>query len=196
MELRRTNDGYQNRLGEPAEIESTVLFPLLKGSDIANHRIAATERYVIVTQKHIGAPTHTLRQTAPRAWAYLEAHADYLDNRKSRIYRGAPRFAVFGVGAYAFAPLKVAIGGLYRTLNFQVVGPLYGQPVVFDDTVYFLSFGAEQKAREAHALLSSPPVQEFLSAMIFWDEKRPIKTSILNCLKLPQSKKALTLQLL
>jgi hypothetical protein len=116
----------------------------------------------------------------------LEAHAKYLGDRKSRIYRDNPRFSIFGVGPYTFAPWKVAICGLYKTLSFRLIGEIKGKPVVFDDTVYFLSFNTRQEAQTILDLLNSSVAANFLSALIFWDEKRPIKTSVLNSLDLQQ----------
>jgi hypothetical protein len=186
MELRELGGSYINGLGEVVDLEATFLFPLLKGSDVANNRTATTDRYALVTQKLVGEPTESIRQVAPQTWAYLEAHAKYLGDRKSRIYRDNPRFSIFGVGPYTFAPWKVAICGLYKTLSFRLIGEIKGKPVVFDDTVYFLSFNTRQEAQTILDLLNSSVAANFLSALIFWDEKRPIKTSVLNSLDLQQ----------
>ena len=186
MEFQKIGEDYINGLGEIVKIESTYLFPLLKGSDIANGRIDKTNRYVLVTQKTVGEPTSTIKTVAPNTWAYLELHANYLDERKSRIYKDNPRFSIFGVGSYTFAPYKIAICGLYKKLAFQLIHQIEGKPVVFDDTVYFLSFKTENEAKEIFRVLSSQLAKDFYSALIFWDEKRPIKTSILNSLNLEQ----------
>jgi hypothetical protein len=180
MEFRRTPNGLRNGLGELADIEPNYLFPLLKGSDLANGHVASTTRYVLITQKFIGESTDGIQKTAPNTWTYLEAHAKYLDGRKSRIYYNRPRFSIFGVGDYTFAPWKIAICGLYKTLQFRLVGEIEGKPAVFDDTIYFLSFDDEQQARQVYQLLLSPTANKFLSSLIFWDEKRPIKAGILN----------------
>jgi hypothetical protein len=180
MEFRKTAKGLLNGLGEAADLEPDYLFPLLKGSDLANGQVDSTTRYVLMTQQFVGESTEGIRKKAPKTWAYLEAHAKPLDRRKSRIYRNQPRFAIFGVGPYTFAPWKIAICGLYKTLQFRLVGEIEGKPVLFDDTVYFLSFADEPQARNIHQLLLSPPATKFLSSMIFWDEKRPIKAGILN----------------
>jgi hypothetical protein len=166
------------------DIEPDLLFPLLKGSDLANGKVESTTRYVVVTQKFVGESTDDIQKNSPKTWKYLASHAKPLDRRKSRIYRNQPRFAIFGVGAYTFAPWKIAICGLYKTLQFRLIGEIEGKPVIFDDTVYFLSFADEQQARKIYQLLLSPPATKFLSSMIFWDEKRPIKAGILNRLDL------------
>ncbi|WP_295394999.1 hypothetical protein, partial [uncultured Thiodictyon sp.] len=95
-------------------------------------------------------------------------------------------FSIFGVGPYSFKKWKIAISGLYKTLNFNLIGPLDGKPVAFDDTVNFLSFDSEEEARFIYRLLTSDIALEFLGSMIFWDEKRPITTEILRRLSLKE----------
>jgi len=195
MELKEQDGALVNGLGEKVDIEPAYVYPLLKGSDVANGRIKSTNRFVIVTQKVVGEPTNTIKHLAPKTWKYLASHSEPLDNRKSRIYHDNPRFSIFGIGAYSFSPYKIAICGLYKKLEFNLVGELKNKPVMFDDTVYFLSFDTEEEARKTLYLLLSQSVQDFFSSMIFWDDKRPIKTSILNSLNLqkPQSAQALRL---
>lgn len=186
MEFQKIDDNWINGLGEIVDIETTYLYPLLKGSDVANNRIEATNRYVLVTQKTVGEPTSLIKKFAPKTWAYLETHARYLDERKSRIYQDSHRFSIFGVGGYTFAPYKVVICGLYKKLAFRLVRPIEGKPAVFDDTVYFLSFDMEEQAVRILDILSSPLAKDFYSTLIFWDEKRPIKSSVLNSFNLQQ----------
>lgn len=195
MEFQKAGESYINGLGEIVEIESTYLYPLLKGSDVANSRIGKTNRYVLVTQKTVGESTSPIKKLAPKTWEYLESHAKYLDERKSRIYKDNPQFSIFGVGSYTFAPYKIAICSLYKKLAFQLIKQIEGKPVVFDDTVYFLSFDKQQEANKIFSILSSPLAKDFYSALIFWDEKRPIKTSILNSLNLQQFESGQTLRM-
>ncbi|HLA88384.1 MAG TPA: hypothetical protein VJL10_10195, partial [Anaerolineales bacterium] len=195
MELKEQDGLLVNGLGEKVDIEPVYVYPLLKGSDVANNRINTTNRFMIVTQKVVGEPTNTIKQLAPKTWKYLENHAELLDNRKSRIYSNNPRFSIFGVGPYTFSPYKIAICGLYKKLEFKLVGELRNKPAVFDDTVYFLSFDTEAEARKILYMLLSQNVLDFFSSMIFWDEKRPIKTNILNRLNLQKPKAAQALRL-
>lgn len=184
MEFRKINNTFVNGLGESIDLEETYLFPLLKGSDVAQNRTINTDRYVLVTQKFVGESTDYIRDVAPKTWNYLEAHASYLNNRKSKIYRNNPRFSIFGVGSYTFTSWKIAISGLYKKLEFRLIGRLFDKPTVFDDTVYFLNFDDKKFAYKTFELLTSPPAIDFYSSLIFWDEKRPIKSSILNSLNL------------
>ncbi|HAZ44852.1 MAG TPA: SAM-dependent methyltransferase [Cyanobacteria bacterium UBA11369] len=184
MEFYQIDNTLVNGLGEVIDIETTYLFPLIKGSAVAQSRIKTTDRYVLVTQRFVGEPTESIKNLAPKTWKYLESHASYLDHRKSKIYQNNPRFSMFGVGSYTFAPWKIAICGLYKKLEFRLIGKIMEKPAVFDDTVYFLSFDDEQVAYKTFELLTSPVAIDFYSSLIFWDEKRPIKSSILNSLNL------------
>ncbi|PSB02130.1 SAM-dependent methyltransferase [Merismopedia glauca] len=184
MEFRKIDNAFVNGLGEIVDLEETYLFPLVKGSDVAQNRTEIIRRYVLVTQRSIGESTELIGDVAPKTWRYLETHAEYLDARKSKIYQGNPRFSIFGVGTYTFSPWKVAICGLYKKLDFRLLEKFEAKPIIFDDTVYFLSFDDEKSAYQAFKLLTSPLAIEFYSSLIFWDEKRPIKTSILNSLNL------------
>lgn len=185
MILEKAGDCLVNGLGEKITLEDTFLYPLIKGSDVAQNRVEEIYQYILVTQKSMNDPTESIQKIAPRTWNYLQTHAEYFERRKSKIYKNRPQFAVFGIGDYTFFPWKIAICGLYKKLSFRLVGSLNYKPTIFDDTVYFLAFEKQQEAAQVFQFLTSSMVTEFYSSLIFWDEKRPIKTSILNALKLP-----------
>jgi len=181
MEFTRTTRGLENGLGDVVDLEKDCLFPLLKGSDIGSNK-NWRRKYALVTQRFVGEPTAPIQHIAPKTWDYLLKHAAQLDTRGSIIYAKNPRFSVFGVGDYAFRPWRIAICGLYKVLRFRLVEPMDGRPVMFDDTVYYLSFDTEHEARDTWEKINSIESISLLSSLIFWDEKRPIKTSILNLL--------------
>lgn len=183
LELRPVSGKLVNGFGDVVEVEDEFLFPLQKSSDVAGHKGDGGKR-LIVTQRVVGQSTASLETIAPRLWMYLQEHGDLLDARRSSIYRGKPRFSIFGVGDYTFAPWKIAISGLYKRLEFLLQGPVAGRPVVFDDTVYFLGFATEDEAQNAYYLLCSDVAREFYSSFIFWDAKRPITASVLRQLSL------------
>ena len=109
---------------------------------------------------------------------------ELLDRRASSIYRNGPRFSVFGVGDYSFAPWKVAISGFYKKLHFAIIGPHANKPVVLDDTSYFVGCQSEQEARCVAGLLNSEPAASSSTTFVFWDAKRPITIDILRRLDL------------
>ncbi|MBK8934691.1 MAG: hypothetical protein IPM76_20715 [Chloroflexi bacterium] len=118
-------------------------------------------------QQEVGENTRAIQTTAPKTWAYLQDHAELLDSRKSAIYRHRPRFSIFGVGDYSFAPWKVAISGLYKQLEFVAIGPHDDKPVVLDDTCYFLPCYSQKEANLLTELLNSESAQQFYQSLIF-----------------------------
>lgn len=182
FELRYKDGSWRNGLDEPVCVEEEVVYPLLKSSDVAHGRTPC--KRVLVSQRSMSESPLALQQRAPRAWRYLLAHQDDIARRGSAIYRNRPPFSMFGVGAYSFAPWKVAIAGLYKTLRFVKIAPFEGRPVLLDDTCYFLPCETEADCDLAIELLASKPATEFLSALTFWDAKRPITAKVLNQLDL------------
>jgi hypothetical protein len=180
FELVQKGVEYENGAGARIDVESEVLFPLLKSSDLAKKR--HPRKWLLVPQRTTSASPEDLQRSAPKAWRYLLANQALLAKRGSSIYRNRPRFSIFGVGEYSFSPWKVAISGLYKKLEFVAVPPFEGRPVVLDDTCYFFSCQSEQESKVLHELVQSEPAREFWSAFIFWDAKRPITAQILNLL--------------
>lgn len=184
MELTMEKGMFKNGLGEFVELEDEYLYPMLKSADVANGGDKEPLRWMLVTQKNVGEKTLLIRTRAPRTWEYLINHADLLDRRASSIYRKRPRFSIFGVGDYTFAPWKVAISGFYKKLSFKVVGPWKGKSFVLDDTCYFIPCRSQGEAELLARLLNSWIAHEFFSALAFWDAKRPITVALLRRLDL------------
>ena len=180
FELVKRDDRYVNGLGESVDVESKVLFPLLKSSDLANKR--HPRKWMLVPQRTMAESLEDLELSAPKAWRYLLANAATLTKRGSSIYRNRHRFSIFGVGDYSFSRWKVAISGLHKKLEFVEVGPVRGRSVVMDDTCYFFACHSEQECRVLYKLVDSEPARQFWSSYIFWDAKRPITARILNLL--------------
>ena len=67
--------------------------------------------------------------------------------------------------------------------------------MVFDDTVYFLSYDSEEEARVTADLLNSPLAADFFSATVFWDAKRPLTAKLLRQLDIPSLADALGVSL-
>ncbi|EAZ89408.1 restriction endonuclease subunit M [Crocosphaera chwakensis] len=196
MELEKIGDYFINGLGEKVELESNYIYPLIKGSNVANGNNKKRKKYILITQKYIGEDTKNIKELAPKTWDYLQSHSSYLDKRASRIYKANPQFSIFGIGEYSFYPWKIAICGLYKKLDFKLFHLIENKPVIFDDTVYFISFQEEDEAIKILDILNSPAIISFYSSLIFWDEKRPIKASILNCLDWDKIKNISELELL
>jgi hypothetical protein len=208
FEFREDPDGtLVNGLGEAVDLEPDYLFPLLKSADVAPTKARSktlshsdgrgqgegsscllpaggVPRRVLIPQRRVGEDTGSIAQRAPKTWAYLQRHAERLDRRASRVYRDQPRFSIFGVGPYTFAPWKVVVSGFHKTPAFAAAGPVGGRPVLCDDTCYFLPCETAGEARSLAGRLNGPRAREFFQAFIFFDAKRPLTAEILGSLDL------------
>lgn len=180
VELSQADGKVWRKDGAAVNVESDRLYPLAKGADVANNRAQESPRRLLVTQHAMNESTTSLRQTHPKTFRYLQKNRDAFAQRKSSIYRNRDPFALFGIGPYTFAPWKVAICGLYKRLQFTLIGPKDGRPVVLDDTCYFLPLQNRDQAVFMQQILQSEPATHFFQARIFWDAKRPITADLLR----------------
>lgn len=188
MELEKENENwYMNKNKEEIELESSLIFPLMKSSSFKKPVINSDfNKYVIVTQKKVRDETGYIEKLAPKTWKYLCDRKVVFDSRKSSIYKGTPAFSMFGVGDYSYAEYKVGISGFYKKPLFVL---LYNekkidQPIMLDDTSYFLSFDNYSEAYTCMLLLNSERVQNFLLSISFQDAKRPYTKKVLQRLDL------------
>ncbi|MCM1091287.1 MAG: hypothetical protein NC413_10635 [Muribaculum sp.] len=184
MELEKKSEHcYKNKNKEEIELEDTLIFPLMKSSSFKKPIInSGFKNYVIVTQKKAREETNYIEKLAPKTWKYLCDRKDAFDSRKSSIYKGAPAFSMFGVGDYSYADYKVGISGFYKKPLFAL---LYNeervdQPIMVDDTSYFLSFDNYSDAYTCMLMLNCAKVQDFLLSISFQDAKRPYTKKVLQ----------------
>ena len=179
LELTELNGRLVNGAGEVVDAEEDLIFPLIKSSAIKRAIITDFPKRLLVTQRRVNEDTAHIEFDFPKTWRYLNRNAEIFAARKSSIYRGRPKFAVFGVGDYSYSRCKVVVSGFYKTPLFALTFSPDGKPVMTDDTTYFIGFENFETAYPAMLLLNSPPVQEFLTAMSFPDAKRPYTKKIL-----------------
>ena len=179
MELRKESDYFVNAQDEKIELENDLIYPFLKSSDLKNKEVTEVRKYTIIPQKKIGQETDYIKEFYPLTYQYLKANEGSFDKRKSSIYRGKPKFSIFGIGDYSFKPYKVAISGLYKTFAFTLVLPLNEKPVMLDDTCYFLGFDTPEEAIITHRLLNHVVTQKFLKSIVFLESKRAFTKDIL-----------------
>lgn len=196
MELHMHDGRWVNGNDEIVDIEDQWAYWLLKSSDVRNFEVDRARKKVIVTQHYLGEDTRNLQKNAPKLWEYLVRNSEYLDRRKSNIYRHNPPFSIFGIGEYSFAAYKVAISGLYKEPRFSVVLPIDDRPVMLDDTCYFLGFDNYLDALFTAALLNSSIVKRFLQSIVFADAKRPYTKEVLMRIDLTHAVSQLSFDIL
>lgn len=179
FELKEADGLAVSSFGTAFGLENSAIYPLMKSSDVANGKKAG-DRWIIVPQKQLGENTDHLEVDNPEIWRYLNDHAEIMGGRRSSIYRGKPKFSVFGIGEYTFAPYKVAVSGLYKEPRFALIPPCRGKPVMLDDTCYMLSFNDAESAFVTWALLSGDECMMLIKALYFSDSKRPVTKKLLQ----------------
>lgn len=179
MELDKVNGHYVNALNEETELESDLVYGILKSSDLKNTIVKEPRKYTIVTQRKVGQDTSYIRSKYPKTYQYLLNHQSSFDARKSSIYKDKPSFSIFGIGDYSFKPFKVVISGLYKTFHFTLVLPDNQKPLMLDDTCYMLGFDSLDYAAYTLILLNSQTTKELLQAITFPDAKRTFTKDVL-----------------
>lgn len=193
MELEERDGRLLNALGEVVDVEPEMLFPLVKSSMFKAPVISGSARRVLLTQRRMGEDTSRIERDAPKAWAYLMAHADRLDGRRSVVYKGQPRFCMYGVGDYAFSLWKVGVSGFYKDPMFSVLASPDATSIQTDDTCYFLSLDSYEAAYAAMLVLNSEPVLRFYRSISFRDAKRPWTKKVLGRLDFAKALQLLSL---
>ncbi len=191
LELTQDGDKILNKSSESLDIESDILYPLLKGSMLKDFFILKSKKFLILTQKKINEDTEKLKKF-PKLWNYLHKNLDFFNKRKSIIYKKNLDFSIFGVGDYSFSPYKVAIAGMYKEPKFSLCIPIDDKPILFDDTCYFLSFEFFSDALFTNTILNSQIGINFLKSISFLDSKRPYTKEILSRIDLGKLCKTLS----
>lgn len=179
MELTMENNQLINGYNERVQIESELVFPLIKSSRVRKyHDNYMFDKYVIITQEKVGKSTDIIKSAYPKTWEYLMSYKEQFSDRKSSIYKNAPMFSIFGVGDYSFKKHKVTISGFYKEPVFKCIS--HNKPVMLDDTCYFLGFESYINARITQLLLSTTLVQEFINSVSNLESKRPFTKKVLS----------------
>lgn len=179
MELTFDGENYINGFGEIVDIENECIFPLIKSADIKENGIGVVKNYVIITQKKTSENTRKLLEQCPKLYQYLSKYSDLLDGRKSTIYRNRPRFCLFGIGEYSFAPYKIAISGLYKHTQCAILSQIDGKAIMVDDTCYAVGFPNEESAKIMLKVMNNSITQQLLKSITFSESKRIINKDVL-----------------
>lgn len=186
LELTPSDEKFINGYGEVVHVENDLIYPLLKSSDINCYQENSFRKFIIVPQRKVGDDTIRMKYTHPLAYSYLLGYETIFSSRKSSIYKGKNKFGVFGIGEYSFKPYKVVVSALYKSINFVLVSPHEGKPIMLDDTCYQLGFDTFEEAKCIYDALQSDEIQSLLKSLIFKDAKRVVTKGLLMRLDLSQ----------
>lgn len=152
------------------EVETTHLYPMLKGGGIRRWR-TAYDTYLLCPHtartRIRPVPWEQLKESCPQTAAYLASFRETLDQRKGfagweKEIQRQDFHAVLRVGAYTFAPWKVVWKYIAREFVCAVVGevedPFLGRRLLLpNEKVMFVAADSAEEAYYLCGVLSSTP---------------------------------------
>ena len=145
-------------------IEPDLVYPLLRWGDVSRYR-AVPSGHILLTQDtatRSGIEPTVMQTRYPQTLAYLKRFHDVLLRRAAyRRYQGkGPFYAMYNVGPYTPAPVKVVWRRMDRRINAAVVepvdDPLLGtRPVVPQETCVLVAADCREEAHYLCAILNS-----------------------------------------
>ncbi len=155
------------------KIEKELLYPLLRGRDIARWNAAPSLHILMVQdpQKRVGYSEEWLQDMAPLTFAWLKQFKKELLERKSSVVPKDPFYSMYGIGETTFIPFKVVWSEIAHTLNAAVISSVMDKYLdervtVPDHTAVFIPAKTEPEAHYLCALLNSTPAQLAATAYI------------------------------
>ncbi|MCL6451138.1 MAG: SAM-dependent methyltransferase [Acetobacteraceae bacterium] len=145
------------------EIETDLLYPLLRGRDVRRWS-AAPSAFVVMVQDpraRRGMDQRVVERKYPRGYEYLQRFEAALRARRSqavrRLMESGPFYSMFGVGEYSFAPHKVVWHQMASSLAAAAVSPWEGRPVMPEHVHAFVAANSREEALYLAAVVNSTP---------------------------------------
>ena len=155
-----------------AELETRYLYPLLQGSGLEQWRVSGS-RYILCPHDRDSrirpVEEEALARDVPGTWAYLQSFRAELEGRGGvagweRNLHGQHFYTLLRVGAYTFAPYKVAWRYIARSFITAVVStvrdPVLGEKLYLpNEKVVYVGLEDEGEAYYLCGVLSSAPIR-------------------------------------
>jgi len=161
-----------------AAVEPDLLYPLLRGRDIAPWS-ASPSVYILLTQNpetRLGWDEEQMKTEWPHTYRYFKQFEPLLWQRKSSgldtIMKRSGFYAMYAVGPYTLAPYKVVWKSLALFLQAAVVVPQRSEaehslkPVIPEHNTMFIPCSTLQEAHYLCALLNSSVSSLFVRSYI------------------------------
>jgi hypothetical protein len=187
--------GKRKILAVEERIESDLVFPAVRGSDIERWK-TTPEIYVLMSQdpqKSEPFPQHQMKIKWPRTYGYLTRFKSILLSRGSRTVRELAErtefYAMFGIGLYTVARYKVVWKRMASDIVAAVITqhktPFGYKTVIPTDTTALFATDNEHEAHYLCAIINSTPVREFIQS--YSSAGRGFGTpSVMNHVGIPQ----------
>ena len=170
-----------------AVLEPDLLYPLLRGRDVARWRAEPSAHILMVQdpQTRRGIPEEDLKARYPKTWEYLNRFEQVLRERRSRgvsdmLKQGAPFYTMFAVGDYTFAPWKVVWRYVASDFIVAVTGSREGKPVVPNEKLMLVPCETAEEAFYLGGVLNSSPLRFVVRAFFVETQIAPHVIGRLN----------------
>ncbi len=160
---------------EPVEqvIEPDLLYPLLRWSDV-DCFTASPSGYILLAQDpatRSGIDESVMRNRYPRTLEYLQRFRPLLESRAAyrRYQQQGPFYAMYNVGPYTTAPIKVVWRRMDRRIRAVVLEPtddplLGSRPIIPQETCVLVACETSDEAHYLCAMLNSAAVNDLAAA--------------------------------
>jgi hypothetical protein len=157
---------------EQAAIEPDLIYPLLRGREVARWQVNSSF-YILVVQDpetRKGYDESKMRLEYPNLYGYLKRFEGILRSRSGmkRYFDPTkdPFYSMYNVAPYTFAPYKVVWREQASKFTVAVVGSKEGKVIVPDHKLMLVPFGDEQEAHFVCGALASTIVQLAVKAYV------------------------------
>lgn len=154
-----------------AQVESTLVFPLLRWRDVDEFAARRPTTAILLPQdpaRRRGIDDATMRRDFPAALAYLRRFETTLRDRAAyrKFQSRAPFWSLYNVDEATFAPIKVVWRRMDSTIRAAVV-PFDAErrrPIIPQDTLSTVAVATLDEADYLAAVLNSTPVRRRVAA--------------------------------
>jgi hypothetical protein len=178
-------------------IEPDLVFPLLRGRDVARWHAAPSAAILLPQdpQRRRGYDEEWLAADLPQTYAFLKQFEQELRTERQssmiqNMVKKGPFYSMYGVADHTFAPNKVVWREQASTLTAAVVSTVDEQIVVPDHKLMLVGLSDENEAHYLCACLSSS-VAQLLARAVFLQTST--STGLLDHIAIPQYDPANTL---
>jgi len=152
-----------------AAIEAELLYPLLRGRDVAKWKATPSASILMVQdpQTRRGIAEERMERDFPKAHAYLARHEKILRSRAAfrRYYRDEdPYWSMFNVSPFTFAKWKVVWREQASDFTAAVIDAVDGRPIVPDHKLMLVPLKTKKEANFLCGALNSAPCRFIVSA--------------------------------
>jgi len=145
-------------------IEPDLVYPLMRGRDVARWRTEASTHIILAQDPatRAGIPEGMMKRKLPKSYAYLKQFEEELRERsgyKKYFKSSDPFYSMYNVGPPILAEYKVAWTRVATDIKAAVVGKnvTAEKPVLPIETVVFIPFVDKTEAHFVCAIINSSP---------------------------------------